>query len=72
MIKLDGAPEISANGKSAKVALIADTKSEVTSMQLSDIVGLPQGIESLELGSTVMTTSMDIGIMQSTGAWNWG
>ena len=71
MVRLDGTPEISSDRKSAKVSLIADTKSDVVSMQLSDIIGLPKGIESLEFGSTAMTTSMEMGMLKSDGTWNF-
>lgn len=55
----------------ADVFLIADTKAEVANTELKDIKGFPAGY-SIEFGSKVMTTSGELAIMKSNGAWNWG
>lgn len=51
-----------------KVSLFADTKSEVTSS--AEIVGLPENAE-IEMGSTILTASAEVGFMKSDGSWSW-
>lgn len=52
----------------AKVSLLADSREEVTND--AAIVGFPEGY-TIDFGSTVMTTAMEIAVMKSDGQWNW-
>ena len=54
----------------AVAALYVDTKEEIESMTSSaEILEFPPDYE-LEIGSTIVTGSFEIGIMTSSG-WNW-
>lgn len=71
MIKINGKLEdYDGKPKTVCTSLFADTKSEVSSMVLDDIIGFPKG-HTLEAGSTVMTADADIAFLQSDGTWKW-
>jgi hypothetical protein len=53
---------------SFKVALFSDTRDEVTPS--ATIEGLPEGA-TIEMGSTCLTASGELGFMKSNGEWNW-
>lgn len=55
---------------SVDCVLNADTKAEVDSTPLDDIVGFPEGY-TIGFFSTVVTASGDVAFMKSDGTWNW-
>lgn len=54
----------------ANVSLFADTKAEVETTPVDDIVGFPKNY-TIEFGSSVMTSEGEMAFMKSTGTWNW-
>ena len=52
----------------AVAELIADEKSDIKADM--HVIGLPDGAV-IEFGSNVITTAGDIGMIKSTGEWNW-
>ena len=52
------------------VSVFSDTKDEVESTAVEDIVGMPSG-KDIEPGSTVITADADLAFMKSDGNWNW-
>ena len=71
MIKVnDDIKDFDGKPKTVYTSLIADTKAEVASMVLDNVVGFPKGC-TLEMGSTVMTTSGEMAFLKSDGTWKW-
>lgn len=54
----------------AEVSLFSDTKDEVSTTPVQDIIGFPNGY-TIAQGSTVMTADAEVGFMKSDGTWNW-
>ena len=54
----------------ADVSLFADTKAEVDTTALTDIVGFPKNY-TIAFGSSIMTSEGEMAFMKSTGVWNW-
>ena len=70
MIKVDTITNTDNVADTYKVALFADTKAEVATTPLSEIVGFPKdGL--IEMGSSVITASGEFAFMKSDGSWNW-
>lgn len=57
--------------KKATVDLFSDTKTEMTGISTNDIIGFPTDYE-MDFGSSVFTSSGELGFLKSDGTWNWG
>lgn len=70
MIKATFVEPAGDNESKVFVKLFADTKDEVETTPLDDIKGFPKG-KYIEMGSSCITASLDIGFMKSDGTWQW-
>ena len=71
MIKVnDKIEDFDGKPKTVYTSLFADTKSEVSSMVLDDVIGFPKGC-TLEAGSTVLTASGELAFLKSDNTWQW-
>lgn len=57
--------------KKVTADLFSDTKAEMNTIQVEDIIGFPKGYE-LDFGSSVFTSSGQLAFTKSDGSWNWG
>lgn len=57
--------------KKATVDLFSDTKAEMETASPNTIIGFPKGY-TIDMGSSVFTSSGELAFMQSDGTWNWG
>lgn len=71
MVKVTKIVNVDEASKKVTAELFSDTKAEMSSTEPEDIIGFPKGYE-LDFGSSVVTASIDVGMMQSDGTWNWG
>lgn len=56
--------------KKATVSLFSDTKAEVDTTEVSDIVGFPKEYQ-IDIGSSIITAAGDFAFMKSDGNWSW-
>ena len=52
--------------ESARVQIFADTKADVTSEAILDLVG-----RDLRAGSSLITAAGEVAFLKSDGNWNW-
>ena len=70
MIKVMEIRNTDADNRTVKVSLFSDTKDEVATTSLDDVIGFPSGM-SVEFGSDLITADGDVAFMKSDGTWNW-
>ena len=68
MIKVTSMVNTDSDENTYKISAFADTKNEVTPD--AEFIGLPKGA-SIEMGSSIMTSSGELAFMKSDGNWNW-
>ena len=70
MIKVQSMRNTDSDLNTYKVLLFSDTKDEVESTPLEDIMGLPENA-NIEFGSIIYTANLDVALMASDGNWVW-